>query len=383
VHKEGLNEWGWLHKEFHIIPKVAHEVWTVAESGEYFPEAAWVVVRFIEKSKILSYDILEKTESNYIEPISGEIKVNFSVEPCSDFEEPIRIRLKIDGLNNERHIFLLKPLIEGTEPSLTNKLISKEANEVLITIPKAPNKIFNVKLYSVSKKVMDLGSFEVVRQIPVRIKITTGFVEIPLLLDKVEYRTERDGTTTIETTIGNHTLEVPKDIELETGNRIYLKGMNSTIMTFEATENIELFLLYANQFLVEANSDKGIVYGDGWHDENSTASLKIEPQISEEYNEIYVFDGWILEDGEIFKDQINVTKPLKIEAIWQIYEIPHQTIILEYNLGISLLFLILSIIALIATILLVQRLRMRNKRTLTHMHNDEILSEIRKKQMTK
>ncbi|MCW4032675.1 MAG: hypothetical protein NWF08_04710 [Candidatus Bathyarchaeota archaeon] len=383
VPKEGLNGWGWLHKEFHIIPKVAHEVWTVAESGEYFPEAAWVVVRFIERSKVLSYNVLEKIESNDIEPISGEIKVNFSVVPCSDLEEPIRIRLKIDGLNNERHIFLLKPLIEGTDPCLTNKSISKEANEVLITIPKAPNKIFNVKLYSVSKKVMDLGSFEVVRQIPVRIKITTGFVDIPFLFDEVEYRTERDGTTTIETNIGNHTLEVPKDIELETGNRIYLKGMNSTIMTFEATENIELFLLYTNQFLVEANSDKGIVYGDGWYDENSTASLKIEPQISEEYNDIFVFDGWILEDGEIFKDQINVTKPLKTEAIWQRYEIPHQTIILEYNLVISLLFLILSIITFIATLLLVQRLRMRNKRTLTHVLDSETSSDVRKEQMTK
>jgi len=174
-----------------------------------------------------------------------------------------------------------------------------------------------------------------------------------------------------------------KDIGLETGKRIHLKGMNSTIMTFEATENIELFLLYANQFLIEASSDKGIVYGDGWFDENSTASFKIEPQISEEYNEIYVFDGWMLEDGEIFKDQINVTKPLKIEAIWQIYEIPHQTIILEYNLGISLLFLILSIIALIATILLVQRLRMRNNRTLAHVLDGETINEVRKKQMTK
>jgi hypothetical protein len=154
-------------------------------------------------------------------------------------------------------------------------------------------------------------------------------------------------------------------------------------MTFEATENIELFLLYANQFLVEANSNKGIVYGDGWYDENSTSSLKIEPQISEEYNEIYVFDGWILEDGEIFKDQINITKPLKIEAIWQRYEIPHQTIILEYNLVISLLFLILSIIAFIATILLVQRLRIRNNRTLMHMLDSETSSEVRKKQMTK
>ena len=383
VPKEGLNEWGWLHKEFHIIPEVAHEVWTVAESGEYFPEAAWIVVRFIEKSKVLSYDVLEKIESNDMEPISGEIKVNFSVVPCSDLEEPIRIKLKIDGLNNERHILLFKPLIEGTEPSLTNRSISKEANEVLLTIPKAPNKIFNVKLYSVSKRVMDLGSFEVVRQIPVRIKITTGFNEIPFLLDKVEYMTERDGTTTIETTIGNHTLEVPKDIELETGKRIYLKEKNSTIITFEASENMELFLLYANQFLVEANSYKGIVYGDGWYDENSTASLKIEPQISEEYNEIYVFDGWKLEGGEFFKDQINVTKPLKIDAIWQRYEIPNQIIILEYNLEISLLFLILSIITFFATLLLVQRFRMRNKRTLTHVLDGETSSDVRKKQMIK
>ena len=107
--------------------------------------------------------------------------------------------------------------------------------------------------------------------------------------------------------------------------------------------------------------------------------MKVEPQISEEYNEIYVFDGWKLEDGEIFKDQINVTKPLKIEAIWQRYGIPHQTIILEYNLAISLLFLILSIIALIATILLVQRLKMRNNKTLVHALDDETLSEVRKK----
>ncbi len=361
VPKEGLNEKGWLHKEFHIIPKVAHEVWTVAESGEYFPKAAWIVVRFIEKSKVLSYDLLEEIESNDIESISGEIKVNFSVEPCSDLEEPIRIKLKVDGLNNEHRIFLLKPLIEGTETSLTNKSISKETNEVLITIPKAPNEIFNVKLYSVSKKVMELGSFEVSRQIPLRLKINTGFAKIPFLLDKVEYRTEIDGTIAIDTTIGNHTLEVPKDIELETGKRVYLKGTNSTIITFEATKNMELFLSYVNQFLVEANSDKGIVYGDGWYDENSTTSLKIEPQISEEYNGIYIFDCWKLENGEIFKEKIKVTKPLKIEAIWQRYEIPYKSILLEYNLKISLLFLILSIITFIATLLLVQKFRMRNK----------------------
>ena len=50
---EGWHNSYYQHKEFHEIPMMGHEVWTVLETGRYDSQALHILVNFVEKSKAL------------------------------------------------------------------------------------------------------------------------------------------------------------------------------------------------------------------------------------------------------------------------------------------------------------------------------------------
>ena len=69
---EGLYGNKWFHKEVHIFPKVAHEVWTISETGKYTSAPFHFIIGFIEKSKTLYYSMGEQQEFKKILEKNGE-----------------------------------------------------------------------------------------------------------------------------------------------------------------------------------------------------------------------------------------------------------------------------------------------------------------------
>ncbi len=359
---EGRQDWGWLHKEINILPEVAHEVWTIAESGMYNPEAAWITVRFIEKAKMLSYGTKYRVESVDMLSRPEGVMIETLVEPRLALEEALRMKLKVSGLTLGNCTFVAEPLIEGIEPSIVHMNGLEKENEFLLVIPQAPNSQFKFRLFAFSKEVKYLGTYECVWRSPVIIRIMASFEGIPILIDGVEYITGKGGSLSIKTSTGKHIIEVPPDIELGFGSRLHFKGwgdwLNSTRIAraraIDVIGNIELFALYSRQFFVEGCSSIGTLSGSGWYDENSTTVLKIEDKIIEEGKEIFIFEGLNVSE-QLIDGQIYVTGPIKVDAVWLRVEIPVSTPISKSNHWISIAILSLSMTIFLSTLVFAKR----------------------------
>jgi hypothetical protein len=64
--EEGWRNGSRYHREYHVIPDVEHEVWTIMDSGEYDSRAALITVKFIETCKSLQF---ERTRELIIEAV--------------------------------------------------------------------------------------------------------------------------------------------------------------------------------------------------------------------------------------------------------------------------------------------------------------------------
>ena len=63
--EEGWKDGFWFHKEFHVIPDVEHEVWTIRDTGEYDRRAVLLIVKFIETSKGLQFERVKEDSYEY------------------------------------------------------------------------------------------------------------------------------------------------------------------------------------------------------------------------------------------------------------------------------------------------------------------------------
>ena len=349
---EGHINKGWIHKEIIVFPEVAHEVWTGAENGIYNPEAVEKIVGFIEKSKMLHY-LNNESKIGNLEPKSEKISVEIFVEPCLTLKEPMRLRVKIEGLKPANYTFVAEPLIEDVDTSIFHTNFYESKKEILLIFTQVPNGEFKFRLFAYSSTIKNLGIFEASWKKPILIRVMNGF-EFPIFIDGIEYKIGRDGELSIEIPIGEHDIEVPQKIELASNSRLYFKEWdncsNSTKISIELTGNIELYARYIRQFLVEGHSTISKIEGNRWYDENSTAFLTMSPKIIEREKNIFVFHGWN-SNGEIIGEQIYVTKPMNVQAHWQSVNIPSSKKILSFEFIISFIFLSLSFaIFLVVTI---------------------------------
>lgn len=348
---EGRYEWGWLHKAIYVLPAVAHEVWTVAETGEYNPEAARLVVKFIEDSKSLHYGL--KVEPGSPKAKLNEVKVE--AEPSLEVGEPLRVKVEAQGLKPGKYTLIAEPLAGGAGPSVARVEAKGGRAEALLVIPNPPGGPFEVGLRAVGEANVDLGIHKVRPSGPAVLRIQVGFPKVPVKVDGLALETGGDGTAAASLPAGFHAVEVPKEIELGPKVRLLFKGWVNGSSSARLIVNVlgvrELTAVYVKQFLVEARSAVGNVEGGGWCDENSLVALRVEPQIVEEESGAKIFEGWLV-GGEIKADgKVYVDGPLEAEAVWRSIE-PPKTPAPKRALALALLALALSSGLLAATSIL-------------------------------
>lgn len=322
---EGRYEWGWLHKAIYVLPAVAHEVWTVAETGEYNPKAARLVVKFIEESKSLHYGL--KVEPGGPGAKLNEVKVE--AEPSLEVGEPLRVKVEARGLRPGKYTFIAEPLAGEAGPSVASVEAKGGRAEALIVIPKPTGGPFEIKLRAVGEANLDLGIHRVRPSGPAVLRIVVGFPRVPVKVDGLALETGGDGTAATLLPAGFHAVEVPKEIELGPKVRLLFKGWidgsNSTRLIVNVLGVRELTAVYVKQFLVEARSAVGNVEGGGWRDENSLVALRVEPQIVEEESGVKIFEGWLVGGGIKAGDRVYVDEPLEAEAVWRSIELPETS----------------------------------------------------------
>ncbi|MGC8850293.1 MAG: hypothetical protein ACP5QI_07460, partial [Candidatus Bathyarchaeia archaeon] len=333
----------WIHKEFHLIPETAHEVWTIAETGRYNPYASRVVVEFIERAKVLNHAPVWEQRYEELEDLEASVSRNPSMEIIQRMEPyPWSIYINGSGLPPNLREFVAyneevgpisvsRGFMEGENLqillNLEEKWLIPEETRI-IAFPESPNSpiLFSIPL---NPPIMKL-------------KISTAPPGIPVEVDGIEYLSDPNGQINLNLTKNLHTLRLRRIIRVDNETRLCFMGWlensgNETEITV-TPETRQLTASYARQFLLEVDSNLGSIELGGWYDENSLIPLKIKRNIVRGGDgRIYVFDGWhpkalMEEDGIIY-----LNKPVKIEAIWRGIDEPPHAQLTSYTLLVLLL----------------------------------------------
>lgn len=344
----------WVHKEFHIIPETAHEVWTIAETGRYNPLACQVIVNFVEKAKLLNH-LSRKGSIGELEEIERPKTLEISLKLIQRIDPyPWSAYINGSSLSPNLYDFMIsKDGIDVIAVSYTY-IDENKSFQVLLNLEKEAltqgGDIRILALMEGSNKFIDLGALN---PPAVNLVILTGFPDVPIKVDKSRYLTDPSGRLILNLTGDLHRIELEKVIEFDNRTRLYFKGWdgglgNETDIAVNSHTKC-LTATYVRQFLIEATSEIGDVSGGGWYDENSLIQLKVRKQIIEgEDGSIYVFDGWhpegsIEEDGTLYVD-----RPVTVKAVWREAAKPHHSPIASGNpllLGVLLLPILILFLA--------------------------------------
>ncbi len=350
---EGLHGEGWLHKEFHVIQNVAHEIWTIAETGEYNPKASKLVIRFIEDSKILNYTSGEKMIRAHTTEVPETVKATMETIPRDVKDYPFKIRLKVSGLPPGSYTFMAGSQTGYGIHSIVKGTVEYDGTveaTLVLAQPLTEGELIRVLAKSDdSNTVLNLGAVKM--DTKSLLTVSLGFKGVPVRVDNVEYLSSADGFIRLKVSPGLHRVEVDKTVDFGNGSRLSFKGWledsnNSTKTKMDTSERTFLTAIYVRRFLVEIHSSRGETLG-GWFQENTKINPKIEPKIIVENDFAYLFDGWHPEDQIGIDGSLQVYEPKRIDAVWKEVRIPAAES--ESPFTIPLLILLPALISFIAT----------------------------------
>ena len=352
---------GWIHREFHVIPGTAHEVWTIAETGKYNPSASQIIVDFIEKAKILNHISVKGSMSDKLEMEDESVKLNMSLQ-IVERGDPYPWSIFIDGSDLPPSLREFAVYSDGAGVvAVSHGFPEEKGLQILLNLEKdaLSHGIRILAFPEGSKAPIVLASLN---PPVVNLKVSTGFPGIPIEVDGLEYLCDSKGRVDLNLTKGNHSVKVRRSIEFNNGTRLYFKGWiedsrNETEMVVTPDSMGHLTANYVRQLLLEANSRLGDAPRKDWYDENSLLQLRVKRQIIRgEDGRLYIFKGWypsglIGEDGILY-----LNKPCRVEAVWKrIDEPPHSQ--LNSHILLGCLFLPILILFLATTFLAVRSLR--------------------------
>lgn len=352
----------WIHKEFHIVPETAHEVWTIAETGRYNPHACRIVVNFVGKAKLLAYISKKEsliTELNKVEK-PETLKVNLKI---IERTAPYPWSIHIDGSGLPPSLYDFIACRDGVDITAVSHVFVNESDgfQVLLNLEKREfqGDIKILTSMESSNKFIYLGSL---RPPTANLTIATGFPDIPIKVDGSRHFTDPDGQLILNLTDSLHKIELEKIIEFNNGTRLYFRGWSgdfgneTSIIVSPNTRH--LTAIYVRQFFIEVDSEMGNISGEGWHDENSLIQLRVREQIiGGENRRIYMFDGWHPKESIEEDKTLYVNKPVKINAVWKEAPKPHHGPIGSENYILLGLLLLPILILFLATTFLTVNLR--------------------------
>ena len=148
-----------------------------------------------------------------------------------------------------------------------------------------------------------------------------------------------NGTMTIEVPVlhGQQTIEVPHEHKLSAGQRwVFTRwgdGDTSNPRIYVTTDDAVLRAEYKTQYRLMIDSNKGATSGDGWYDENSTATAAATtPILMGGGKTRLVFSHWTgTQNSNSSTLQILMTRPHNLTANWIVEH--YLTILSEVNFG--------------------------------------------------
>jgi pimeloyl-ACP methyl ester carboxylesterase len=348
---EGWHGTSYYHKQFVMLQEVGHELWTVRDTGAYSPIAENAVVSFIEKSKALQF--------------------TYTTSPAL-MPHPNLTSVKVRGKVATDQLFLVDANI--TNPSLSNSTVAllacdRDKNPLSSTIVQlAAKPISTVRLVMPPISNASQQSFDIVlllmvgtawvqaappQQVrisvanTVNLRISVSVPNITLILDGSTYTVPPTGAVHLQVAQGRHSIQVQPVVELGNHTRgIFTEWEDESVTprrTFFLDNDTVLSAIYRRQYLVNATSQYGTITGSGWYDEQSVATITVQPPIDNKAE--VIFSHWIGDStSSDLRILLIVDAPKTVIAEWDSI---HQPILHESDTSLILAALSLSAFAVL------------------------------------
>jgi hypothetical protein len=358
------------HKEYHLIPDVEHEVWTVKDSGEYDGRAVLLTVKFIETTKGLQFErasdgissaILNLTASTErLSPFQvivasvdypGRVGTGeaFRVTSTVRYDLSSNITVAVVAFDASSAATLSaaeKPLSGRGEAQLVSTLLSGDKAGtlspilVLLVATKEGWVVIGEGIRNVFVDVTDSYTLTVI----------IGYPNVPVVFDGQTALTAANGELIVNATPGAHVISVPPTVTLENTSRLVFKQWNdssaSPTLQIDSSGDLTLYAIYRRQHHLNVTSPFGQAAGSGWYDENATAFFHVEPPVLVEQT-VHVFERWFGDSADSSPaSSVFMNDSKNIQASWKDFEPTRSDNVLwlQILLGVSFAMLLASLL---------------------------------------
>ena len=323
---EGWHGTEYLHKEYHVLDQMSHEVWSPLKDNSYSPTALGIFVNFIQTAVALQFSPLNFAEKPLVSNPAYVIK-SVGLPSKATVGTPFLLVSTIMPTGptpqtpNESAVIV----VDNTSmtPVASSEFLPNSTNQVRVLLSPTVNTSRTVLLILVVTKSgsewapASSGYFtaiSITNEVSLRIG---GLVpNSSLTLDNSTYSVPPNGVLQLNTTIGIHSISVDAFVE-QTGIRDSFiqwdNGNTSTTRTTLVDHDVNITALYHREYLVNVTSPFGAPGGSGWYDANST----ILPPLNACVRPDLVFGSWNTENGLYTAGEpIPVNSALNVQAVW-------------------------------------------------------------------
>jgi pimeloyl-ACP methyl ester carboxylesterase len=319
---EGWHGAEYLHKEYHVLDQMSHEVWSPLANNTYSPQLALgTIVNFIQTFIALQFGRISLTTT----------KASYTIESVQSPQTvmtgaPFIVDAQLSELNTtstQGSRYALVALLNATVTLTSVELPNPTRTEVQLLVPPIPNasrtQLAVLVVTNIGNQWMPASSaypIAVTATNDIELTINGLIGNTTLKLDNSKYDVPNDGTLTLNTTVGNHmiqTLTGSHESSVEYAFVEWNDGNTSATRILTLTHDTTLTVTYHTQYFVNVTSPFGVPEGAGWYDTNSTIipTLAALPQPTD------LFQYWSTAIGNCPSGApIQVNSPMTVNAIW-------------------------------------------------------------------
>jgi hypothetical protein len=339
--EEGWRDGSWYHREYHVIPDVEHEVWTILDSGEYDGRATLLTINFIETCKSLQFegakDPISRIALNdtgiigILSPYSATIISVHSPRKIGTreaFKVSVEVRYDLP-LNSTRALVAFDTDAASIVSAAEEHPMGYHEAHLNMTILSGENaRTMHLTLIPL---IQVGGNWSVVtdgaRGISVDVTdsfsthIIVGYSNAIVELDGQAFRTGENGEITMYATPGEHSISTSPIIMIGDTTRAVFQQWNvtstSSTLNLSISRDVCLLAIYRRQYYLNVTSPLGQVSGAGWYDEDSVAVFRVTPPMMTN-NGTHAFVGWLGDSNDSSpSSSVIMNRSKNIDASWK------------------------------------------------------------------
>lgn len=330
---EGWHGSYYQHKEYHIIPKMGHEVWTILETGAYDTQALHIIISFVEKSKVLQLKPEDAAS------IVSQVK-NYTVKASAANLTTVRAP---PSISPDQILVIQANMSYATKATMLTRVVALDTQSgqvesvVDISVVGEAQRSFNFLLSppfnssQVSLEIVilrNVGTVWLPTARPyftttnitnsVAVTLQTTVSNMTFLFDGTRYSVSRP--VQLETAPGTHVIQLQIVVSLTNLTRAVFTewedGTLTPVRQVNLQSNATLVAYYRKQYYVNATSSYGRVAGSGWYDENATAAIFLQPPATSEGG--VLFSHWTGDSVDTSpRVLLFVNSPKIVQARWE------------------------------------------------------------------